>query len=201
MAKTCKVLFQPGDTSVSVPPGTTILAAAHKAGVFINSLCGGDGVCGRCRVTVLEGRAVGGSTEFFTREEIRQGYILACEGRIETDLVVDILDVLETNCSHSPPEVTVEYRVCNRGDVRVGPGVNIAFFVDGTLDSVGQTSQTLNPGECEVLAQVVEVPAAPNDYDLEIVVDDDGTGVGANRECDETNNRDAMTDLVCESIG
>ncbi len=90
MAKTCKVLFQPGDTSVEVPQGTTILAAAHKAGVFINSLCGGDGVCGRCRVTVLEGRAVGGSTEFFTHEEIRQGYMLACEGRIETDLVVDI---------------------------------------------------------------------------------------------------------------
>ena len=90
MAKTCKVLFQPGETSVKVPQGTTILAAAHKAGVFINSLCGGDGVCGRCRVTVLEGRAVGGSTEFFTHEEIRQGYILACEGRIETDLVVEI---------------------------------------------------------------------------------------------------------------
>ncbi len=90
MAKTCKVTFHPCQTSVEVPQGTTILAAAHKADVFINSLCGGDGVCGRCRVTVLEGRATGGSTEFFTHEEIRQGHILACEGRIETDIVIDI---------------------------------------------------------------------------------------------------------------
>ena len=117
------------------------------------------------------------------------------------DLVVEILDVIETNCSQSPPEVTVEIRVCNRGDVRVGPGVNVAFFVDTILASVGQTSQTLDPGECEVLAHLVEVPAAPAEYDLEVIVDDDGSGVGANRECDETNNRDAMTDLVCESIG
>ena len=34
MAKTCKVTFQPGDTSVEVPRGTTILAAAHKADAY-----------------------------------------------------------------------------------------------------------------------------------------------------------------------
>ena len=97
MAKKCKVKFDPDGTCVEVPAGTTILAAANKAGVFVNSLCGGDGVCGRCRVIVREGKAVGGSTEFFTHQEIRQGYILACEGRAESDLVVEV-----------PPETRLE---------------------------------------------------------------------------------------------
>ena len=90
MAKNCRVLFRPGESSVEVPAGSTILSAAVQAGVFINSLCGGDGVCGRCRVIVREGTATGGTTEFFTREEIQNGYILACQGRVESDLLVEV---------------------------------------------------------------------------------------------------------------
>ncbi len=117
------------------------------------------------------------------------------------DLVVEILDVSTTDCAESPPRVTVSYRVCNQGDVLVGPGVDVAIFVDSTLMTVAQTTQTLDPGECETLSESIEVPPAPATFDLELVVDDDGTGVGANRECNEDNNRDAMTDLVCETIG
>ena len=53
------ILFAPDETSIEVPRGTTVLAAARKAGVFINSLCGGDGVCGRCRINVRQGKAAG----------------------------------------------------------------------------------------------------------------------------------------------
>jgi uncharacterized 2Fe-2S/4Fe-4S cluster protein (DUF4445 family) len=103
MGKTCTVTFQPDEQSVSVPAGTTILAAAAKAGVFVNSLCGGDGVCGRCRVIVREGTASGGTTEFFTREEIRQGYIFACLARIESDLIIEIPP--ETSLAEPPTHV------------------------------------------------------------------------------------------------
>jgi uncharacterized 2Fe-2S/4Fe-4S cluster protein (DUF4445 family) len=91
---------------VEVPAGTTILSAAAKAGVFVNSLCGGDGVCGRCRVIVLEGKTRGGTTEFFTREEIQQGYILACQGRVESDLVVEVPP--ETRLAGAPQHVPGE---------------------------------------------------------------------------------------------
>ena len=98
---TYTVLFVPERVSVEVPRGTTILAAAQKGGVFINSLCGGDGVCGKCKVIVRLGRVVGESTEHLTREEIREGTILACEARVESDLVVEV-----------PPESRI------RGEVR-----------------------------------------------------------------------------------
>ena len=89
-SKTYTVLFTPEQVEVQVESATTILAAAAKAGVFINSLCGGDGVCGKCRVIVRLGEAQGGTTNHLTRVEIQQGYILACEGRVMSDLVVEV---------------------------------------------------------------------------------------------------------------
>jgi len=86
----CNILFTPDGTSIEVPRGTTVLAAARKAGVFINSLCGGDGVCGRCRVNVRLGKVRGKTSEFLTREEIREGVVLACEAHAESDLVVEV---------------------------------------------------------------------------------------------------------------
>ncbi len=90
MAKTYRVSFRPDNISLQVPASTTILAAANQAGVFVDGLCGGDGVCGRCRVIVREGNITGGSTDCFTHAEIQEGYILACEARIESDVLVEI---------------------------------------------------------------------------------------------------------------
>lgn len=87
---TVNILFSPDSVGVEVPRGTTILAAARKAGVFINSLCGGDGVCGKCRVNVRIGNVRGRPSEFLSRDEIREGYVLACEAHAESDLVVEI---------------------------------------------------------------------------------------------------------------
>ena len=89
MGENRTVQFLPDGKTVDVPAGTTILVAANKAGVFINSLCGGDGVCGRCVVIVRSGRISGGTTGFFTHAEVQEGYVLACEARVEADVVVE----------------------------------------------------------------------------------------------------------------
>jgi uncharacterized 2Fe-2S/4Fe-4S cluster protein (DUF4445 family) len=88
--KTCTVHFLPGDVRVEVSTGTTILDAARSAGVFIDSLCGGDGVCGKCRVIVRRGIVDGGVTECLTREQIREGYVLACEAKVESNIVIAV---------------------------------------------------------------------------------------------------------------
>ncbi|MDP7286486.1 MAG: ASKHA domain-containing protein [Phycisphaerae bacterium] len=113
MAGICKVSFLPDDKTIEVRSGITILAAAGKAGVFVNSLCGGDGVCGRCGVIVRKGTVTGGSTDFFSHEQIQQGHILACEGRIESDVIVEIPEHTRLSGTpefieadvHQPPEV------------------------------------------------------------------------------------------------
>ena len=51
------VRFLPADQSVLVADDTSIAEAAQQADVFITNLCGGEGVCGKCRVQVTKGRA------------------------------------------------------------------------------------------------------------------------------------------------
>jgi len=87
-----KVTFLPDRKEVEVEEGVTLFEAAEKAGVYLNSLCGGEGVCGKCRVQVTKGRAKADnrSLAFLSREEVQNGYVLACQTRVEDDLEVVI---------------------------------------------------------------------------------------------------------------
>lgn len=109
MTEKYTVRFLPGEASVEVPAGTTIMSAAVRAGVFVNGVCGGDGVCGRCRVIVRQGKATNGSTQFFTREEIQAGGILACEGRVASDLLVEVPPESRLHARCVTPETQVPY--------------------------------------------------------------------------------------------
>jgi len=85
-----KVVFNPFGAAVTVPGGTTLLEAAREARIALESPCGGDGICGRCKLIIREGRVRGDVTGLLTRDEIRQGYVLACQTFVESDLVVEI---------------------------------------------------------------------------------------------------------------
>ena len=49
------VLFMPSGRRGRFKPGTPVLDAARSLGVYIESVCGGRGICGRCQVSVTEG--------------------------------------------------------------------------------------------------------------------------------------------------
>ncbi len=85
-----KVTFLPEGETVEVESGVTVMEAAEKAGVFINSLCGGEGVCGKCRVQVVDGkvRADKHSISFLSKEEVSEGYVLACQAKVDEDIEV-----------------------------------------------------------------------------------------------------------------
>ncbi len=52
---TCKIVFQPNGRQGVVPLGTTVLEAARRLGVEIESICGGHQTCGKCKVLVETG--------------------------------------------------------------------------------------------------------------------------------------------------
>jgi len=85
-----KVTFLPEGKEIEVEGGTTLMEAAQSAGVHINNLCGGKGVCGRCRVKVANGRirADKHSISLLSKEEILEGYVLACQTKADSDLEV-----------------------------------------------------------------------------------------------------------------
>ena len=45
-------IFKKNIRTIKVPKGTDLLSAAVKCGVAINSFCGGDGLCGKCKVSI-----------------------------------------------------------------------------------------------------------------------------------------------------
>lgn len=84
------ITLLPDNVTVAVPEGENLLRAAHAAGVHINSSCGGQGTCGKCRVKITTGSVRGGKTEKISDEDYKKGYRLACLSHIETSLEVEV---------------------------------------------------------------------------------------------------------------
>lgn len=88
--KAYSVTFLPEEKSVQIAPGKTVMEAAIAAGVPINSICGGDGVCGKCRVIVKSGKVTAEPNEFLTRRDIQRGVALACQTYPDGDVVIEV---------------------------------------------------------------------------------------------------------------
>ncbi len=89
----CVVTFQPAGLRVKVPAGTTLLEAGRRAGLLLSAACGGVGICGRCRVSVVKGEMLPASAEeaeFLVSGSYSQGTRLACEARLASSVVVDV---------------------------------------------------------------------------------------------------------------
>ena len=68
--------------------GTMLLDAIREAGIRIESICGGKGECGKCRVILIKGEASRLSTKcenFLSPQEISEGHRLACQIRVLKD--------------------------------------------------------------------------------------------------------------------
>lgn len=74
--------------SVQVASGTTLHAAAASAGLTIPKACG-MGICGTCRVRVLEGETEMNHNGGITDEEIAEGYVLTCCTKAKSDVSLE----------------------------------------------------------------------------------------------------------------
>jgi len=89
-----KVNFVTNNRSVTVKKGTTILEAARKIGIVIESPCNAAGVCGKCKVKVPLSNLVNiiqdGKYQL-SEEEQAQGFVLSCGARVMADLDVEVI--------------------------------------------------------------------------------------------------------------
>ncbi|MBA7690664.1 Na(+)-translocating NADH-quinone reductase subunit F [subsurface metagenome] len=84
------VRFEPSGLKIKVTVGTVLLEAAHKAGIYLSSICGGDGYCGKCKVIIDEGQFRSRPTTLLTPEEIRQNVVLACQTQVLSDMTITV---------------------------------------------------------------------------------------------------------------
>ena len=84
-----RVILQPMNRVVTVPSGTNLLVAITLAGLSIESICGGKGTCGKCRVILNAGSCRDapdtGTGCQLTRQEREEGYHLACQVTLLSD--------------------------------------------------------------------------------------------------------------------
>jgi len=114
-----RIVFTPSGKRGEFEDGVSVLEAARKLGVDLDSVCGGRGICSRCQVEVIEGEfakhAIYSSRDHATpwnaveqryvdkRGPLKPGRRLGCQARLCGDLVVDV-----------PPESQVHRQVVRK---------------------------------------------------------------------------------------
>ncbi|MBI2252151.1 MAG: DUF4445 domain-containing protein [Armatimonadetes bacterium] len=88
--KQFKVTFYPEGREVVINSNQTLLDAASQAGIYINSICAGEGVCGKCKLIVREGKVFTPPTHLLTRLELQRSYVLACQTMLNSDVEVEL---------------------------------------------------------------------------------------------------------------
>ncbi len=135
MATDPQIIFTPSGRRGTVPVGTTVLDAARRLGVDIDSVCGGRGICGRCQITPAIGAfAKHGITsspdhlssfaELETTYRAEKGLAadrrLSCTATVCGDLLIDV-----------PPESQVHRQVVRKDlavrDFTVDPVIRLHY--------------------------------------------------------------------------
>ncbi|WP_045320329.1 ASKHA domain-containing protein, partial [Limimaricola cinnabarinus] len=165
------VIFTPSGKRGRVPEGTTVLAAARRLGVDLDSVCGGRGICSKCQVSPGKGQfskhgvtvaedalgEVNAVEERYDRiRGLKPGRRLGCQAQIRSDVVLDV-----------PPESQVHRQVVRKNaDARpiVMDAATRKFFV-----SVPEPDMHEPKGDLERLSEALrgqwrigEVSAAPS---------------------------------------
>ncbi len=88
----------PDDRTLDVAPGTSILKAAHAAGVDITATCGGRGRCTSCRVKFIRGTIPPPSImdELQLGDDlVREGYRLSCQCPVTEPITIQVAPPLD----------------------------------------------------------------------------------------------------------
>ncbi|MGI9407999.1 MAG: ASKHA domain-containing protein [Hyphomicrobiaceae bacterium] len=110
--KDALVLFMPSGRRGRFAVGTPVLDAARSLGVYIESVCGGRGICGRCQVVPTEGQFAKHAIEsradhlsetndvearYASKRVLASDRRLSCQARIQGDLVIDVPTDVQVN--------------------------------------------------------------------------------------------------------
>jgi uncharacterized 2Fe-2S/4Fe-4S cluster protein (DUF4445 family) len=130
------IAFSPSGKRGRFTEGTSLLSAARKLGVDLDSVCGGRAICGRCRVAIVEGedqkRGIASALDHATaqgpaeeryqrlRGRFAPGVRLGCQALISGDLLVDV-----------PPESQLHRQVVRKRaeayPVKIDPVVRLHY--------------------------------------------------------------------------
>ncbi|NPA16071.1 MAG: DUF4445 domain-containing protein [Deferribacteres bacterium] len=99
-----KVKFLP-DKEVLIPQGATLKFAIQKAGINFELPCGGEGICGKCKLKIISPNPpppTEAEKRLIPPSELEKGYRLACKCTVWSDTVVELSEVKSASVSSTP---------------------------------------------------------------------------------------------------
>ncbi|MCB0116566.1 MAG: 2Fe-2S iron-sulfur cluster binding domain-containing protein, partial [Caldilineaceae bacterium] len=124
--KPIKVVFQPAGRQGEIPAGMTLLEAARRLGVEIESICGGHQTCGKCKIVVESGDfpkfAIQSAAHHLTppeereiayaaRRSFKDNERLSCACQVTDDLVIRVPEESQTRKQVVRKAVGVERQI------------------------------------------------------------------------------------------
>ena len=90
------LVINKGAKEATAEGGSTLLEALKDAGIFIPSACGGQGVCGLCKLKVTAGALPVLPTEelHLSKEERESNVRLSCQLKISSDMEIEVSEEL-----------------------------------------------------------------------------------------------------------
>jgi len=90
--KTVSVTFQPAGVTYEVPYKETLFEVAVAAGVEVDTICGGNGSCGKCKVRFETDPVAPKPIDYvhLSGGEIQEGYRLSCQVEACQNMVVSV---------------------------------------------------------------------------------------------------------------
>lgn len=67
-----------------------IYRALKREGIYLTASCGGRGICGKCKIKVLEGQYKAVSSGALTKREKSENTVLACKTHPKSDITIEI---------------------------------------------------------------------------------------------------------------
>ncbi len=94
-----KIIFLPDKKNIEVEKGTSLLEALAKADLKINTVCGGRGICGKCKILFKKGITTATDLEkkLLSPEEIKNGFRLACQSKLFKNSAIEIPSEVRLN--------------------------------------------------------------------------------------------------------
>jgi uncharacterized 2Fe-2S/4Fe-4S cluster protein (DUF4445 family) len=120
------IVFEPVGKRISINSDESILDAARTAGIDLESVCGGEGTCGLCKVRLIKGILTGYTSteiECISLPERKAGIHLACQAHPFSDVIIDIpaqsltaiqrtqVDGVELELQMNPPVIPISIQI------------------------------------------------------------------------------------------
>lgn len=173
-----RILLENGHKTVTCNGGSILMDVFHQNNIYIEAPCGGKGICGKCKVRVLNGGVsdiTNSESKFLSHREKRDGYRLACMTRILGDTEVAMENRLEGAQIMS---TGIEY------SVDISPQITKKFIeldvpsVDDQRDDLKRLADALKIETPEAdISLIRRLPQVLRDSDFKVTIAYDGNRI------------------------